>query len=79
MDGKAFSAQLSVSGAKGAVTWKGLGLPTGLTLAATSGKLSGTPSVSGKFPIAVMVTDSSKPARVGGAVYQLTVGPKPKS
>ena len=77
-DSKSYSAQLSAAGGKGGFTWKAFGLPSGLTLSGSSGKISGTPSQSGKFSVMVLVSDSSKPPRLGGAVYQLGVATKPK-
>ncbi|MEK6374818.1 MAG: putative Ig domain-containing protein [Acidobacteriota bacterium] len=71
--GAAFSQNFTQSGAVGTATFtlnSGV-LPTGLTLAA-NGTLSGTPTVTGSFPITVRVTDSLGCTAVG-AIYSLII------
>lgn len=57
--GTAYSAALAATGGQTPYTWKlaSGSLPSGITLS-SSGTLSGTPSQSGSFSIAVAVTDS---------------------
>ncbi|HXA16537.1 MAG TPA: putative Ig domain-containing protein [Thermoanaerobaculia bacterium] len=64
--GVPFSQTFTQTGAIGTATFTlATGtLPTGLTLA-TNGTLSGTPTVTGSFPITVMVTDSQGCTGVG--------------
>jgi hypothetical protein len=71
--GSPFSQTFTQTGAIGTATFTiATGtLPTGLTLA-TSGVLSGTPTVTGSFPITVMVTDSQGCTGVG-ATYPLQI------
>ncbi len=54
---------MSASGGTPAYTWSiGAGsLPPGLTLAATSGTISGTPSATGTYNFTATVTDNSSP------------------
>lgn len=49
-------------------------LPTGMTLA-LNGTLSGTPSVTGTFPITVTVTDANGCTGASATTYNLTVAP----
>jgi len=60
-----FSAQLSVTGGLSPFTFtlaSGL-LPANLSLNQSTGVISGTPVISGSFPITVKITDSSAPAQ----------------
>lgn len=71
--GTGYSQQLSVTGASGAVNWivSAGALPSGLTLGASTGAITGTPSVNGTFNFTVTATDSLTQA--GSRVYNLTV------
>ena len=71
--GTPFSQTFTQTGAIGTATFTLFSgtLPTGLTLA-TSGVLSGTPTVVGNFPIVVEVTDSQGCTGVG-PTYNLTI------
>jgi hypothetical protein len=69
-----YEAQLAASGGDEPYKWKSKGaLPKGLKLSA-KGLLSGTPSATpGSYPIKVIVTDSSKPAKSAEATLTLVV------
>ena len=70
--GAAFSQIFTQSGAVGTATFTTASvLPAGLTLSST-GTLSGTPTVTGSFPIVVTVTDSQGCTGTG-ATYTLTI------
>jgi len=71
--GAPFSQTFTQTGAIGTATFTLASgtLPSGLTLA-TNGVLSGTPTVTGSFPITVMVTDSQGCTGVG-PTYPLTI------
>ena len=76
-NGSAFSYQLAAAGGKPPYHWAVTGgaLPAGLSLAATSGIISGTPSAAGNFNFTVDVTDAdSHTSRKG---LSITVTPAP--
>jgi hypothetical protein len=54
-----FSQQFTASGGVPPYTWSANGLPSGLTLDANSGIISGTPLAAGSFSFAVTVQDST--------------------
>jgi hypothetical protein len=62
---KPYNATLKVVGGKGTITWSitAGALPTGLTLNASTGLISGTPKVSGPYPLSfnftVLVADTA--------------------
>ena len=72
--GAAFSQNFTQSGAVGTATFtlNSGALPAGLSLA-TNGTLSGTPTVTGSFPITVRVTDSNGCIGIG-PTYTLVIG-----
>jgi len=71
----AYSATLAASGGTTPYTWSitSGSLPTGVSLTAASGAISGTPTVSGTFPITVQVKDSSSPAQTASASFSLVI------
>lgn len=74
--GAAYNGTLTASGGTPAYTW-GLAsgsLPPGLTLAATSGAISGIPTTSGTYAFTAHVTDSGVPAQIVTKALSITVG-----
>src|SRR5207248_8908304 len=70
--GVAFSEQFLQSGGIGTIGWSETGaLPTGITLNASTGVLSGTTSQVGVFAITVTATDQNG-CQGSGATYNLT-------
>jgi len=57
--GQPYTATLSATGATGPTTWTCSGLPPNLTCS-SAGAISGTPSVSGTFPVSVTVTSNGQ-------------------
>ena len=57
--GVAVTLQLAASDADGeALAWSASGLPTGLTLGAATGRITGTPTVAGNYNVTVTVRDA---------------------
>ena len=73
--GTAYSTLLQASGGTPAYTWSitSGSLPAGLTLAATSGVISGTPATAGTSQFTAAVTDNSNPAQTQLATISLMV------
>lgn len=57
--GSAFSAAATAAGGDGAYTYSASGLPLGVSINSSSGVMSGTPSVSGRYLPVVAVTDGA--------------------
>ena len=74
-NGTAYSQALQASGGTPGYTWSitSGSLPAGLTLAATTGVISGTPSVTGTSNFTVMVIDNSNPAQTVSAATSIAV------
>ena len=71
----AYSATLAATGGKTPYTWSltSGSLPTGVSLTAATGLISGTPTTSGTFSFTVQVKDSSSPAQTATANLSITV------
>jgi hypothetical protein len=74
-DGTAYSAPLSATGGTPSYTWSisSGSLPAGLTLAATTGTISGTPTATGTSTFTTTVTDNSNPTQAKSASASITV------
>ncbi len=59
--GQPLTVSLSAAGGKGGYTWSLTGgtLPTGVSLDAATGALTGQPTTAGSFPLKLLLTDSS--------------------
>jgi Putative Ig domain len=80
--GTAYGAMLAASGGTWPYTWKITKgpLPTGLSLNASTGEISGTPSAAGTSNFTAEVTDSSAPtAQTYIEALSIVVGPQPSS
>lgn len=75
--GVTFTADLEATGGNGNYTWsvaQGSSLPAGLALNATTGVLSGTPSVAGNFNFTIRVVDNADPGQSSGQkTFSLTI------
>jgi len=70
-----YSATLIGTGGNGTYNWAVTGLPTGLAATASGGTLtvSGTPTESGSFAVAVTVSDTESPVQTALANFTLVV------
>jgi hypothetical protein len=70
-----YSATLGASGGTTPYSWSATGLPNGLSVSASLGTISGTPTQQGVFSVNVAVTDHD--GKTATATLSLTVGPAP--
>lgn len=77
--GQPYSATLAASGGKPPYTWaiEAGTLPPGLSLNASTGTISGTPSSAGTHNFTVRVGDSAGPTRTASRALAITVAPGP--
>jgi len=73
--GSSYSATLAATSGTTPYTWAVISgsLPAGLSLSASSGAITGTPSATGISSFTVLVTDSSSPAETATATLSITV------
>ncbi|WP_203912182.1 S8 family serine peptidase [Rhizocola hellebori] len=69
--GQAVDLQLQASGGTTPYTWSASGLPAGLSIAAATGRITGSPTAAGTSNVTVTVTDSA--SRTGTANFTWTV------
>lgn len=71
----AYSTTVAATGGTPAYSWSAVGLPAGLTINPSTGAITGTPTVSGTFPVIVTVTDSATPTpNTTNANFNLVIG-----
>jgi hypothetical protein len=72
-----YSTTLATSGGTGSVTWSvsSGSLPTGITLNASSGTLSGTPTTAGTYTFTIAAQDSSAVPATAVQTYNLVITP----
>jgi hypothetical protein len=79
MPNQTYSAVLNATGGTAPYTWSLTSgtLPAGLSLAATTGVISGTPTTSGTSSLTFKVTDSSNPAQTQSVTLSLVIASTP--
>ncbi len=77
--GTAYSTTLSASGGTPAYTWSitAGALPTGLTLNAGTGAITGTPTVNGTSSVTIRVQDAAGTPQSATRQFSLTINPQP--
>ena len=73
--GTAYSRTMAATGGVAPLTWSvsGGALPTGLSLAAGTGIVSGTPTTAGPYSVTIKVTDNETTPQVATATFTPTV------
>lgn len=72
--GQPYKAAVQASGGRAPLSWSSTGaLPAGLTLNASTGAITGTPTTSGTFSFTVTVRDSSLPMQSASHAYTIVV------
>ena len=70
--GTAYTATVAATGGAGTDTWSATGLPAGLAMSA-AGTISGTPTASGTFSVAVTVSDTASPVQTASATFSVSI------
>jgi hypothetical protein len=70
---------ISASGGSGVYTWSAIGLPSGLSIGATTGAISGKPTADAGSPFSVVVTVTDSIGNTATKTYSLAIGALPLS
>ncbi|HLH16921.1 MAG TPA: putative Ig domain-containing protein [Bryobacteraceae bacterium] len=76
--GQAYNVTVAATGGTGAYNWSATGLPNGLSINASTGAITGTPTAPGSGNVTIKVTDSATPTpQTASATLSLTIAPAP--
>jgi hypothetical protein len=73
----AYSASMVATGGTGPYDWSASGLPPGLSISASTGAITGTPTGSGNFTASITVTDASTPVVSVTTSLAISIPPPP--
>ncbi|MGI8578397.1 MAG: putative Ig domain-containing protein [Nocardioidaceae bacterium] len=68
------SLQMAASGGTPPYTWSATGLPTGLAISSSTGKITGTPTTQGSFTVGVTATDSASNSGSTSFTWTISAG-----
>jgi hypothetical protein len=57
------------------ISWSATGLPPGITIGASTGTVSGTPTTAGSYAVTVTARDSSSPQKTGSTQFTFSISP----
>ncbi len=76
--GRAYPATTATAtGGTGSYSWSATGLPTGMSINASTGVIGGTPATAGAYTVTVKVTDTASPPFSATRTYTLTINAPP--
>lgn len=77
--GQGYSGSASASGGTPPYSYISTTLPAGLSIAASTGAVSGTPTANGTTSVTVTATDSSSPVKTVSQTVSVTIAPAPET
>ncbi len=75
--GTAASLQLNASGGTTPYTWSATGLPPGLSIGSSTGRITGTPTTAGNYSVTATVTDAANKTASTTFSWSITTAPPP--
>jgi Zn-dependent metalloprotease len=69
------SFTVTQTGGTAPISWSATGLPPGITIGASTGTVSGTPTTAGSYTVTVTARDSSSPQKTGSTQFTFSISP----